>query len=102
MAKFRKVILALLLGCFGMWILASVWIHNSYFLNLPKMPDEKSERIYRMVIRGSDHYGSERELHTLGFIENSRPIAFLCFLVAVTVGFVSSDFKIAPGRKLNE
>jgi hypothetical protein len=102
MPKFRKAILALLLGCFAIWVFASAWIHHSYFVNLPKTPDEKNGRIYRMVVRGSDRYGSEGEVHTLSVIENARPIAFLFFLIAVTVGFVSGDFKIAPGRKLNE
>jgi predicted MPP superfamily phosphohydrolase len=103
MSKFRKIIYALLLGCFAMWVIAFAWFHVSYSSNFPKMPDEKTGRIYRMVVNhGFVVYGSEREVRVLRNVENSQPIAIVCFLVVFTVGLLSGDFKIAPGRKLNE
>jgi hypothetical protein len=103
MSKFRKVIYALLLGCFLMQLIAAVWLHLSYSSNLPKTPDEKTGRIYRMVVNhGFVVYGSEREVRILRNVENFQPIAIMCFLIVMTVGLVSGDFKIAPGRKLNE
>ncbi|MES1181047.1 MAG: hypothetical protein ABUL66_04205 [Verrucomicrobiota bacterium] len=93
----------MLLACFAMWIIAYAWLHVSYSSNLPKMPDEKTGRIYRMVVNhGFVVYGSEREVRVLRNVENFQPIAIVCFLIVVTTGFLSGDFKIAPGRKLNE
>lgn len=103
MAKFRKIIYALLLGSFLMWVIAFAWLHISYASNLPDAPDAKTERIYRVVVNhGFVRYGSEREVRILRWVENSQPIAFVCFLIASIVGLKSGDFKIAPGRKLNE
>jgi len=102
MSKFRKILYALLLGLFSMQIIAAAWLHVSYSSNLPKMPDEKTGRIYRMVVNhGFVVYGSEREVRNLRMVENSQPIAIVCFLIVGT-GLLSGDFKTAPGRKLNE
>ena len=102
MIKFRKTILGLLLGFFGLWVLASAWIHQSYFSSLPKVPDEKTDRIYQMAVHGSIRYGSAMELHTLKTVDNFRPIAVCLFLLAVVLGMSWGFFKIAKGRKLNE
>ena len=103
MSKFRKIIYALLLGCFATWVIVFAWLHLSYSSNLPKIPEEKSGRIYRMVVNhGFVVYGSEREFRILRTAENSQPIAIVCFIIVVIVGLKSGDFKIAAGRKLNE
>ena len=103
MPKFRKIIYALLLGIFFMQVIAAIWLDISYFSNLPKVPDEKTDRTYQVIVNhGSIRYGSEREVRVLRNVENFQPIAIVCFLIGVTVGLLSGDFKIAPGRKLNE
>jgi hypothetical protein len=101
MIKLRKTILTLLLGVFSMWVIAFAWIHLSYSSNLPGVPDEKTGRIYRMVVNhGFIRYGSERELHILKTIEDFQPIAILLFLLAVVLGLIWGVFKIAGSRKL--
>ena len=90
-----------LLTCFALWVVAA-WIHHSYSSSLPKGPDEKGGRIYPVEVRGSTRYASRREVRTLGAIDNSRPLAFLCFLAALIIGLSSGYLKIAPGRTLNE
>jgi hypothetical protein len=103
MKLLRKILYALLLGCFLLSVIAEVWLHLSYSSNLPTIPDEKSGHIYRMVVNhGFVVYGSERDFRVFRWVENSQPFAIVCFLVAVIVGLRSGDFKIAPGRKLNE
>jgi len=103
MSKFRKIIYALLLSIFAMQTIASVWLHFSYSSNLPKMPEEKSGRIYRMVVNhGFVVYGSEREFYIFQIVQNSQPIAVMCFLIFLMVGLRSGDVKIATGRKLNK
>jgi hypothetical protein len=103
MATLRKILYALLLGCFILWVIAFAWLHLSYSSNLPTTPDEKSGHIYRMVVNhGFVVYGSEREFRILRWVENSQTYAIVCFLTAAIVGLRSGDFKIARGRKLNE
>jgi hypothetical protein len=103
MKTLRKIIYALLLGCFASWVIAFAWLHLSYSSNLPTVPDEKSGHIYRMVVNhGFVVYGSEQELRILRWVENSQPFAIVCFLTAAIVGLRSGDIKIARGRKLNE
>jgi hypothetical protein len=103
MRKIRKIIYVLLLGIFSMQVIAVVWLHISYFSNLPKMPNEETGRTYQVIVNhGSIRYGSEREVRVLRNVENFQPIAITCFLIAVTMGLLSGDFKIAPGRKLDE
>jgi hypothetical protein len=103
MSKFRKIIIALFLGCFATSVIASVWLDLSYSSNLPTIPDEKSGHIYRMVVNhGFVVYASEQEFRIYRWVENSQPFAIVCFFIAVIIGWKYGDFKIAPGRKLNE
>jgi hypothetical protein len=103
MKLLRKILYGLLFGCFALFIIAEVWLQLSYSSNLPTIPDEKSGHIYRMVVNhGFVVYGSEQEFRVFRWVENLWPFAIVCFLVAVIVGLRSGDFKIAPGRKLNE
>ena len=83
MKKLRKIIYGLLLGCFALSVIASVWLHLSYSSNLPTIPDEKSGHIYRMVVNhGFVVYGSEQEFRILRWVENSQPFAILFFLLS--------------------
>ena len=102
MFRIRKIAMGLLLGLFAVWVLTSAWISHSYSVNLPKSPEEKTGRIYSIFVGGGTRYGSEREIHIFKALEHCRPVAFSCFLIAVVVGLVSGDIKIASGRKLNE
>ena len=103
MSKFRKITYILLLGGFSIWVIAFAWVDLSYFSNLPKIPDEKTGRINRVIVsHGSVRYGSGREVRILKMIENFQPIAIVSFLVAVTLGLTSGDMKVAAGRKLDE
>jgi ABC-type glycerol-3-phosphate transport system permease component len=91
MQKFRKIIYALLLGCFVTWVIAFAWLHLSYASNLPDAPDTKTGRIFRVEVNHDFvRYGSEREIHTLRWVENSQPIAIVCFLIALIVGLRSA------------
>jgi hypothetical protein len=102
MTKLRKIIIGSLCGVFGLWVLASAWISQSYFSSLPKVPDENAGRIYQMTVHGSIRFGSVHEIHTLRTLEGFRPIAFFMFLLAVMLGMSWGIIKIAKGRKLNE
>jgi hypothetical protein len=86
-----------------MWVIAFAWLHISYASNLPDVPDAKTGRIYRVEVNhGFVRYGSEREIRTLRWVENSQPIAFVCFLITLIVGLRYGDLKIGLGRKLFE
>jgi len=103
MSKFRKIIYALLLGCCLMWVIAFAWLHISYASNLPDAPDAKTGRIYRVEVNhGFVRYGTEREIRTLRWVENTQPFVILCGLITFILGLRYGDIKIGPGRKLNE
>ena len=99
----RKVLYALLFGCFVTELIAGVWVHLSYSSNLPTTPNESSGHIYRMVVNhGFVVYGSDVQFRAYRWVENLQPFAIVCFLVALIVGLRYGDFKWAPGRKPNE
>ena len=101
--KFRKTILALLLGVFSLWVIAFAWIHVSYTSSLPQVPDENTGHIYRMVVNhGFVRYGSAEELHALQAVEYAQPVAILLFLLAVVLGISWGIFGIAKGRTSNQ
>jgi hypothetical protein len=100
--KIRKIAIGVLLGCFALWVLTSAWVGHSDFAHLPKLPEESTGRVNRIFVSGGTRYGSEQEAKIFILLENLRPIAFLCFIVALAVGLALGDLKIAPGRKLNE
>ena len=84
----------MLLGSFTMWLLFSCWIQLSYASNLPKVPDEKVGRIYRMEVNhGSVRYGSEREIQTLKWTENCQMITMVFFLIALVLRVKYDDFR---------
>jgi len=81
------MILGLLLGCFSLWIVVSVWIDISFSSNLPRVPDETTGRIYRMVVNhGTIRYGSAGEVRFRKTAENCMPVAILLFLTASVLG----------------
>jgi hypothetical protein len=82
-----KIIITLLLIGFAALLGFYCWIHVSYSSNLPNAPDVKAGRVYRMVVNhGFVCYGSERELRTLRWAENSQPFALVFALMAVIIG----------------
>jgi hypothetical protein len=103
MRKFRKCIYALLVGVFLMHFIALFWLHISYASNLPDAPDAKAGRIYRVKVNhGFVRYGTEREIRTLRWVENTQPFVIVGMLMVAIVGLRCGDLKIGPGRKLNE
>jgi hypothetical protein len=91
----HKIIIALLLGCFVMWIVFFAWIHLSYAANLPSKPDDKTGRIYQMVVNhGSMRYGTERDVRTLRIAGESQPFAIVLFFAAGILGFRWGIFHI--------
>ena len=103
MKTVRRILYILLFAGFALEVIASVWVHLSYSSNLPTAPDEKSGHICRMVVNhGFVVYGTNREFRINRWVDNLQPFAIVCFLAAVIVGLRSGDFKMAPGRKLNE
>ena len=97
----RRLILILLLGGFLAWVLFTAWVHISYASNLPEAPDAKAGRVYKMMVNhGFVRYGTERELHTLRWAENSFAIATAAFFSAVVLGLRWGIFHIRVGRKL--
>jgi hypothetical protein len=95
--------IALFFCAFVGWVAAAVWIDGSYFSRLPKAPNEKAGRVYRMVVsHGSIRYGSERELHNLRTIEELRLPAIMLFLVAILWGLKSGDLKIRSQHRKQE
>lgn len=100
--KFRKAILALLLGVFSLWVIVSASIHVFYSSRLPGAPDEKTGHIYRMVVNhGFVRYGSAGELHLLQAVEDFQPVAICLFLLAAVLGMSWGIVQIAKGRKSN-
>jgi hypothetical protein len=103
MKLLRKILYALLLGCFALELVALIWVHLSYSSNLPTVPDEKGGHINRIVVNhGQVVYGTDREFRILRWVENLQPFAIVCFVMFLIVGLRSGDIKMAPGRKLNE
>jgi hypothetical protein len=65
--------------------------------------DDNTGHTYRMVVNhGFVVYGTNREFRVYRWVENLQPFAIVCFFIAVIVGLKYGDFKMAPGRKLNE
>jgi type IV secretory pathway TraG/TraD family ATPase VirD4 len=103
MIALRKAFYILLFGCFALELIAFVGIHVSYSSNLPTRMDETSGHIYQMVVNhGFVVYGTDTEFRAFRWVENLQPFAIACALVAVIIGLRYGDFKMAPGRKLNE
>ena len=103
MKTLRKIFYILLFGCFVIELIAIVGIHISYSSDLPTKMDEISGHTYQMTVNhGQVVYGTEREFRVYRWVENLQPFGIVCALVAVIVGLRYGDFKIRPGRKLNE
>ena len=100
MVKFRKTVLAVLLGCFTAFVFVAVSIHLYYYSSLPGVPDEKAGRTHKMSVQhGFVRYGSEKEFRALQMIENCFPVATVLFLTAVVLGLKWGIFHIRDGRE---
>ena len=90
----RKTIIVLLFAGFAAWVLFFCWIHLSYASNLPQVPDGKTGHVYRLVVNhGFVRYGTEGELHTLRWAENSQTIAIAFLAIAIVLGVKYDVFK---------
>jgi len=99
MVKFRKTVLAVLIGSFLASVLISVSIHLYYYSKLPNVPDEKAGRTYKMVVNhGFVRYGSEGESRALKADEDFAPVAAVPFLIALMLGLRWGVFHIRNGR----
>jgi hypothetical protein len=98
-----KTIVISLLASFVAWVLFFCCIHLSYASNLPQVPDEKTGHIYRMVVNhGFVRYGTERELHTFRWAENSQIIAIAFLVIAIILGAKYDVFKKTKGSALEK
>jgi hypothetical protein len=83
----RKIIIYLLFAAFAAYVIFAVWIDLSYFLSLPKAPEEQTGRIYRMVVsHGSVRYGSVHELQYRKALDDFRLVPIVAFFCAVVLG----------------
>jgi hypothetical protein len=81
MVTLRKTIIIVLFGSFVGWLIFGFWIDLSYASNLPDAPNDKTGRIYRMVVNhGFVRYGTEEDLRLFRWMENTQPVA-MTFLV---------------------
>jgi hypothetical protein len=87
-------------GLLGIWVLVCGWIHLSYCDKLPKMPDERTGRIYRMTVNhGFVRYGSEREFRIKQAAENSIAIVGSLFVLAVLLRVTCGNGRLGADRK---
>jgi hypothetical protein len=99
----RKICYILLFGFGAIELLAFIWVHVSYSSNLPTTPDKVSGHIHQVIVNhGFVAYATDREFRIYRWIENLQPFSIVCALAAIILGFRYGDFKMAPGRKLNE
>jgi len=77
------------------WVLADVCLDQSYWVNLPEKPDERTGNVYRMKVNhGFVRYGTERQLHALDAVQESLPIVGTVFVFAVLIGVFSGQVQI--------
>ena len=99
----RKFCYILLFGFGAIELLAFVWVHVSYSSNLPTTPEKTNGHIHHMVVNhGYVVYGTDQEFRIYRWVENLQPFSIVCALAGIIIGFRYGDFKMAPGRKLNE
>src|ERR1700683_3457887 len=93
--KFRKTMIYSLLGLYLILVAISVWTDTSYFSKLPRTPDEKTGRIYRMVVsHGSVRYSSNRELENLKTIDGLQVPSALLFLLTLLWGLKTGALHV--------
>jgi hypothetical protein len=101
MQKFRKTVLAVLLGAFLSCVGAGVFIHVCYYEMLPSAPDETAGRTFKLVVQhGSIRYGSAGELGAFTLIQNVVfPFSIFPFFAVVVLGLKWGILKVrGPGE----
>jgi len=100
MLKFRKLVVATLLGGFSACVAALIFVHLYHYSSLPRIPDEKVGRTYRMEVNnGSVRYGSEREFRALETAENCHSVGGFLFLGAAMLGLKWGIFHKRGARQ---
>jgi hypothetical protein len=99
MAKVRKVILGILFAIFALSIAAAVWIHCSYYSNLPKAPNIETGRMSEIVVmHGSVRYGTEQELQAFKNLPVAESLGAMCLIIAIIWGLIAGDFQIRKSQ----
>ena len=98
MVRLRKALVILLLCGFAAWLLFFCWAHLSYASSLPTAPNQKEGRVYQMSVNhGSVRYGTEREIRTLRWAENSQMLAIVFVVAAIILRVRYDDWKQGSG-----
>ncbi|HXR46668.1 MAG TPA: hypothetical protein VN784_04440 [Candidatus Limnocylindrales bacterium] len=92
MVTIRKIIITLLLSIFIAELSAVLFLNVSYSHHLPKAPDEKTGRIYRVNANRFIVYGTKQEFQRLNIAEKYLPFAAICGLIAGILNFKYKDF----------
>jgi hypothetical protein len=83
----RKILIGLLIGASVLWFLSGAAIDFLYFSNLPRVLDEKTGHIFRVVVsHGSVRFATAREVGTLQLMKNGLPVAGLVFVSTLLLG----------------
>ena len=97
MRTFRKIVLRLLAGAFGLELLFYIALDSYYWSVMPKTPDVQAARTYELDFHhGSVRYVSQRELRTFNTTE------FLFFgtgsllVLAAAWGVACGEIPIGP------
>ncbi len=83
----RKILIGLFIAGSVLWFLSGAAIDFLYFSNLPRVLDETSGHIYRVVVsHGSVRFATAREVGTLQLMNNGLPVAGLVFVSTLLLG----------------
>jgi hypothetical protein len=95
MVTFRKVLILSVAGlcALGFFLAADLdfWNYN----HLPKVPDENTGHIHRMVVsHGSVRFGTDHDVRLKQLIHNGTPVAGIIFLLDLLIGLHVGVFHI--------
>jgi len=86
MVTLRKTIIIVFFGGFVGWLIFAFWIHLSYASNLPDTPNDKTGRIYRMVVNhGFVRFGTEGELRSFRWMDNTQTVAMIFLVIGIVL-----------------
>ena len=91
----RKIIIGLFAFCFVTWVITAIGLQLYYYSNLPRTPDQKTGRIYQIVVNhGSIRYGSEQEIRVSQVVDNCQMPAIFLFVTAILIGLKYGHLKV--------
>ena len=102
--KFPKITIAVLVACFYGIIIYSARIHLDYDAYLPREPDTKAGRTYKMTVQHGDiRYGNIEEFQAYNISNKLWVPALVIFLsIAVIHIFYKVDWRSGSNDKGNE